>query len=94
MIERFSEGMSDGALAQRGQQARRLLEDDVLELAFAMAETGFIEEWVHDDYDENKSRRLHTNIQSLSEIRTQLRIIQDDGEVAEDRLNDEDLSSE
>lgn len=70
-----------------GREAEALLDGDgALEIALDLSRAGFIERWIESD-DPAEHARCHSGIHALSEVERNLRIIQGDGEVAEEDLN-------
>ena len=69
-----------------GKEAEALLNGDgALEIALDLSRGAFIERWIESD-DLAEHARCHSGIHALSEVERNLRIIQEDGEVAEDDL--------
>ncbi len=67
---------------QRGRQAKRLLEDPILEEAFGRAEDAFIQMWANSKpKDVNLREQAYANIQALAEVQRMLRTLVSSGDV-------------
>lgn len=70
-------------LIERGQHAKRLLEDELLAEAFSRIEKDIFEEWRHssiNNYDERTD--LFLTLKCLERLKARLRAILDDGSIA------------
>lgn len=77
--------MSD--TVREGRIARRMLEDDVFERAVDRADETFVEQWRSADTMEEREQ-AHAKQAALAEVIRQLRIIADDGKLAEQAVED------
>lgn len=84
----FDFGEEEAPLEQQvamGYRARALLDDEVVEQAFERAERNILQAWknaVDRDHRESCWAMIHV----VGEVRKQIRIIADDGEIARKRL--------
>lgn len=72
---------------RRAEEARRILDSDVFRTAIAEVELGFMNEWRNTRPEEVDAReRIHTAVNVLEEVRTQLRIVIEAGAISQNRL--------
>lgn len=80
------EEMPLGDRIARGQEATRIRESEVTEIALGMAQGELIDKWLEGDGTGEEGRRAHAAVHALSEFERQLRVIETDGQVAEAEL--------
>lgn len=74
--------------AARGDHARRLLEDPVLVEMFARLEDHYVSTWRRSDPSDSPTReRAYLQIQLVAELRQQLKVLSENGQLSRSLLD-------